>query len=78
MINPRNLYDRDFCIRSVAALVMSLQDGGALAEDVLAALQAAARCEGRLRECAASQGEELRNDLIDKITPENLHPPVGR
>lgn len=69
-----HLYTRDFCIQSVAALVMSLQDGGAFAEDVIFALKAAARCEPRLRECATKQ----LADMIDKITPENLHPPVGR
>lgn len=69
-----HLYTRDFCIRSVAALVMSLQDGGAMAGDVIAALEAAARCEDRLRQCAAKQ----LDDMIDNITPDNLHPPVGR
>lgn len=62
-------YGRDDCIRAVAALVMTLQDGGALAEDVLAALEAASRCEPRLREEAAKQLDEM----VAKITPENLH-----
>jgi hypothetical protein len=74
MAQPRNAYDRDFCIRSVAALVMSLQDNGALAEDVIAALEAAARCEGRLRQHV----ENELTEMIEKITPENLHSPVGR
>jgi hypothetical protein len=74
MIQPRNLYDRDFCIRAVAALVMSLQDNGALAEDVIAALKAAARCEGRLRQHI----ENELTEMIGGITPENLHPSVDR
>lgn len=69
-----HLYTRDFCIRSVAALVMSLQDGGAMAGDVIAALEAAARCEDRLRQCAAQQ----LDDMIEKITLENLHPALDR
>lgn len=72
MVTPRNSYDRDFCIRSVAALVMSLQDSGALAEDVIAALEAAALCEDRLRQHAA---QEL-DGMLAQITPENLHPAI--
>lgn len=71
MFQPRVTgYGRDDCIRAVAALVMALQEGGALAEDILAALEAATRCEARLRQTAADSLEEM----IDKITPNNLHP----
>ena len=58
-------YRRDDCIRSVVALVMALQDGGALAEDVIAALEVAIRCESRLRQHAF-------DTMIDKITLEKV------
>lgn len=67
------LPSRDNCIRAVAALVMALQDNGAAAEDVIFAMTAAARCEPRLRAEAAKQ----LDDMVAKITPENLHPPFA-
>lgn len=42
--------DREDCIRAVAAFVMGLQDAGAKPEDIVAALEAAARCENSIRE----------------------------
>lgn len=46
--------DKDRCIRAVAAIVMALQEGGANADDIVDALEAASRCEARLREAAVS------------------------
>lgn len=66
--------NREDCIRAVAALVMSLQDAGAGAGDVVAALEAAARCEKRLREHVEIEAQAL----VDRITPDNLHPAVER
>lgn len=72
MITPRSPgYDRDCVIQAVAAFVMALCDGGALAEDVVAGLEAAARCEPLLRQRAAKL-----DGMLEQITPENLHPPV--
>ena len=54
----------DFCIRAVAALVMSLRDAGASSDDILRALEASARCENKLR----------LETMLGQITEENLYP----
>ncbi len=46
---------RDDCIRAVAALVMALQEGDTDADDILAALEAASRCEAMLRRTVVHQ-----------------------
>jgi hypothetical protein len=47
--------DRDACFRAVAAIVMALQEGGAKQNDIIDALDAAGRCEARLREEASRE-----------------------
>ena len=46
-------HDRDACFRAVAAIVMALQEGGAETEDIVDALEAAGRCEAKLRNAAS-------------------------
>lgn len=50
---------REDCIRAVAAAVMALQDCGAEPDDVIGALEAAARCEDRLRKHAEKSAAHL-------------------
>ena len=49
---------REDCIRAVAALVMSLQDADAAPVDVVAALEAASRCEDLLRQHVAPRYDD--------------------